>query len=244
MQVISVLGTGILTAVLFIPVLYLTEKADTLKTKWDNMESIEASVAWKREKKQPEKPTSQPDIKKPDGVSHDEKKPVTGCKLDSDCHTDELCKNGKCVAKSDKPAKAADPKDPFKGISRPDDDNEPGKPTTKPGDFNGDQFGFAPVTRGDPYWQKLALDIHQAWEIPSISDVKGAPAGCFHLTPDGKIADVRFKEKSGNDVLDDSVQRALDTVKKSRNDNPIQVPTELLGATTGWICFRFDPNKS
>ena len=66
----------------------------------------------------------------------------------------------------------------------------------------------------------------------------------LHLTQDGKIEGVQFKDKSGNDILDDSVQRALDTVKKSRNENPTEVPAELLGALTGWICFRFDPDKS
>jgi hypothetical protein len=117
-QVISVLGTGILTAALFVPVLYLTEKAAPQKTKWDNMESIEASVAYKKTpQKQPQKPTSQPDVKKPDGVSHDEKKQVNGCKVDSDCHGDEICKNDKCIDKTEKTAKV-DPKDPFKGIAR------------------------------------------------------------------------------------------------------------------------------
>jgi hypothetical protein len=243
MKAISVLGTAVLSIAFVAPVLYLTEKAEAQKTKWDDMESIEASVAYsKAPQKQPQKEKTPPPVKHDEGVSHDDKKqPLAGCKADSECKADEHCKNGRCVPKQDTVAKV-DPKNMFGSNSRKDDD-DPGPEVPKPGDFNSSSFGFAQVTKGHPFWQKLALDIHNAWEIPSISDVKGAPAGCFHLTPDGKIADTKFKEKSGNDVLDDSVQRALDTVMKSRNDNPVAVPTELLGATTGWICFRFDPNK-
>ena len=181
------------------------------------MESIEASVAYKKSpQKQPQKPTSQPEVKKPEGVSHDEKKPVTGCKLDADCHAGEKCKDGKCIDKTDKPAKV-DPKDPFKGIERHDDDNEAGKPTTKPGDFNGDQFGFYRSGKGDPYWQKLALEIHKAWEVlDDLGRQKVArPPGAFTSRLMARSPTSSSGDKSGNDVLDDSVQRALDTVKKS-----------------------------
>jgi len=103
MQTISVLGAVVISVGLFAPVLYLTEKADAAKTKFDDMESIEASVAYKKEKqKQPQKQTSQPEVKKDTTVSHDEnKKPIEGCKLDSECKPDEKCKEGHCVAKKE-----------------------------------------------------------------------------------------------------------------------------------------------
>src|SRR5450432_2507945 len=144
MQLISVLGTAVVTAALFLPVLYLTEKADAAKTKFEDMESIEASVAFKKvPQKQPQKPTSQPEVKKDNTVSHDEnKKPLEGCKLDSDCKPDEKCKDARCVLKKE-PAVVvqANPKDPFAGIHH-DDDNNAGKPVTQTGDFKGSEEGW------------------------------------------------------------------------------------------------------
>jgi hypothetical protein len=246
-QVVSVLGTMILTSALCLPVAYLTEKATAEKTKWDDMESIEASIAYKKTpQKQPQKKTVQPDVVKDEGVSRDEnKKPIEGCKLDKDCKADEKCKNAKCVPKDDKKTVAqVDPKDPFKGHHRDDDDAPTGKPTTDPGDFNGNEFGWAPQTKGHPFWQKFAQDIHENFTLPEISTANGIPVGCFHISPDGKIVDTKFKEKSGSPDLDDAADRAINAVKKLRNDNPIPVPTELLGATNRWICIRFDPKQA
>src|SRR5450755_4995342 len=147
MKAFSVLGTAMLTIALFVPVLYLTKGTTVEKSKWDDMESIEASVAYKKTPvKQPTKPTSQPDVKKPEGVSHDDKKPANVCKADSDCHSDERCKDGKCIEKEAKVVATADPKDPFAGHHR-DDDNETGKPKLEQiGDFNGSEFGWASET--------------------------------------------------------------------------------------------------
>lgn len=246
-QTISLLGTGILTAALFLPVLYLTEKAEAGKTKWDDMESIEASIAYKKTpQKQPQKKTQQPEVKKPDeGVSRDEKKkPIEGCKADSECKADEKCKDHHCVPKQDTKVAKTDPKDPFAGHHRDDDDAPTGKPTVDPGDFNGNEFGWAPQTKGHPFWQQFAKDIHENFALPTISEANGIPVGCFHITPDGKIAEVKMKEHSASADLDQAAEHAIDAVKKLRNDNPVPVPTELLGATSRWICFRFDPNKT
>lgn len=239
------LGTLVLTSALFLPVLYLTEKADAAHTKWDDMESIEASIAYKKTPvKQPQKKTQQVEEKKDPGVSHDEnKKPIEGCKADKECKADEKCKDGKCVPKETKVAKV-DPKDPFKGIHHDDDDSPTGKPVTDPGQFNGSEFGWAPVTKGDPFWQHFVKDIHDNFSLPSISDANGIPVGCFHMTADGKIADIKMKEKSESTDLEQAAEHALDAVKKVRNDNPEAVPENLLGAINRWICFRFDPNKT
>jgi outer membrane biosynthesis protein TonB len=244
-QTISVLGTAILTAALFLPVLYLTEKAEASKTKWDDMESIEASIAYKKTpQKQPQKKTREVEEKKDEGVSRDEKKkPIEGCKADKDCKADEKCKDARCVPKETKVAKV-DPKDPFKGMHHDDDDAPTGKPTVDPGDFNGNEFGWAPQTKGHPFWQQFAKDIHENFSLPTISEANGIPVGCFHITPDGKIAEVKMKEHSQSPDLDQAAEHAIDAVKKLRNDNPSPVPTELLGATSRWICFRFDPNKT
>jgi len=245
-QAVSVLGTAILTSALALPVLYLTKQAPPVKVKFDNMESIEASIAYKKTpQKQPQKKTSQPDVKKPDeGVSHNEKKVVDACKADSDCKSDETCKSGTCVEKVEKVAAKTDVKtDPFKNFHH-DDDNDVGKPTTQPGDFNGEEYGWAPLTTGAPFWQKFVKDIHENFSLPTISDANGTPVGCFHISPDGKIVDTKLKEKSDSPDLDQAAEHAIDAVKKLRNDNPDPVPTELLGQTSRWICFRFDPNKT
>jgi hypothetical protein len=246
MQTISALGAVIISVGLFAPVLFLTEKADASRARLEDMESIEASIAFKKEpQKQPQKKTSQPEVKKDEGVSKDEnKKPIEGCKLDADCKTDEKCKEGHCVAKKEKVAQV-DPKDPFKGIHHDDDDDNPtGKPVTEAGDFNGSEEGWAPITKGHPFWQGFAKDIHENFSLPEISEANGIPVGCFHIAPDGKIVETKVKVKSGSPDLDQAAEHAIDAVKKLRNDNPTPVPTELLGAINRWICIRFDPKSA
>ena len=247
MQTISVLGAVVISVGLFAPVLFLTEKADAAKTKFDDMESIEASVAYKKEKqKQPQKQTSQPEVKKDTTVSHDEnKKPIEGCKLDSECKPDEKCKEGHCVAKKEPKEKPVDVDQALAKFHHNDDDDNPaGKPVTAPGEFNGSEEGWAPTTKGNPFWQGFAKDIHENFSLPEISEANGIPVGCFHITPDGKIVDTKFKEKSGSPDLDQAAEHAIDAVKKLRNDNPTPVPTELLGAINRWICIRFDPKQA
>ncbi len=230
-KALSAFGTVAITAALFAPVLFFTEAAQAHKPEFGEMEAIEASVAYKKTpQKQPQKQVKEKQpVEKPEGVSHDEQK--------------------KPPEKKDEPKKPAkkEDTDPLQKFHHPtdDDDSQTGKPTTQPGDFNGEAYGWASVTTGHPFWRKLVADFRQGWEIPSISaaDAKVLPAGCFHITPDGKIQDTKFKEKSGNDVLDDSVQRGLDALKKLRTENPIPVPNELLAATNQWICFRFNPNS-
>jgi hypothetical protein len=99
------------------------------------------------------------------------------------------------------------------------------------------------VTTGAPFWQGFVKDLRENFTLPTISETNGPPEGCFHITPDGKIADVKIKKKSDSPDLELAAENALDAVKKLRNANPVPVPTELLGQTSRWICFRFDPNK-
>lgn len=246
-QAISILGTAILTSALALPVIYLTEAAAPQKVKFDDMESIEASIAYKKTpQKQPQKQTSQPEVKKDEGVSHDEnKKPVDQCKVNADCKPDELCKSGKCVAKEEqKVVKTTSKPIDITQFHHANDDADAGKPVTAPGDFNGQEYGWAPVTKGAPFWQHFVRDIHEHFSLPTISDANGFPVGCFHIQPDGKIVDTKMKEQSGSPDLDTAAENAIDAVKKLRNDNPEPVPDELLGQISRWICFRFDPNKT
>ena len=233
MHAISGVVTGLVTLSLFATVIYLTPKAEARRSILDdNMEAIEASVAYtKTPKKQPQKKFRAPDpVEKPQGVSHDEKqKPVEKKK------------------EEDKKPPKPDDKDPFKNFhhSTDDDPDQPvGKPTTDPGEFNGNERGWASESKGHPFFQKFAQDIHDNFTLPTISQANGSPVGCFHITADGKIVDTKFEDHGGGPDLSRAAQDAIDAVKKLRNQNPIPVPTELLGAINRWICFRFNPNAA
>lgn len=228
----ALVGTAVLSGALFIGTLYMTEAAEAAhQPELREMITIEASLARKSvKKKQPQKELKAPEPEvKPEGVSHDENKPPPPKKPEDK-----------------KPPKKPDDKTPdiHKFHHASDDDPQSGAaPVTDIGQFDGSEKGFAPINAGNPYWQNLAADNHQAWQIPTISKVKGTPVGCFHIQPDGKIAGIKFDAPSGDAILDDSVQRALQTVQKARNDKPTPVPVEQLGVIKRWVCFRFDPGQ-
>jgi len=189
------------------------------------MEAIEASLAVKETpSKQPQKPKRAPVPEvKPEGMSTDADRPPVPPKEDKAKKPDE------------------DFSKQYEKFKRTDDDElEPGKPTEEVGSFDGSEFGFAEENKGDPFFQKLIADLVAIWEYPKILEGSGVPVGCMRLGADGKIIDINFKEKSGDAALDDSVERALATLKKDRNQDPRPVPTHLLKvATTRWTCFRF-----
>jgi outer membrane biosynthesis protein TonB len=224
-------GTFVLVGTLFGTTVYLSQaEGAPHEPELKEMIAIEASLARKSEKKaQPQKQLKAPEPPvKPEGVSHDEnKKP-------DDKKPDEPKKPPK---PDDKPVDLSK----FKHAS--DDDPQPGTPTTNIGQFDGSEKGFAPINAGNPYWQTLVADFHQVWEIPTISKVNGAAVGCFHIEPDGKIPAIKFDAPSGDETLDDSVQRAMKATQKARNDKPQPVPTEQLGVIKKWVCFRFNPNQ-
>jgi outer membrane biosynthesis protein TonB len=229
---LALVGTVVLAGSLFGGTLYMAEAGVvTHEPQLKEMVTIEAALARKSEKKQqPQKELKAPEPPpKPEGVSRDEhKKP-----LDKPPRDDEK----KHAKPDDKPIDISKFKHPT------DDDPQPGaKPTTDIGQFDGSEKGFAPLNAGNPYWQHLVADFHQAWEIPQISKVNGVAVGCFHIEPDGKIAGTKFDTPSGDETLDDSVQRAMKATQKARNDKPQPVPTEQLGVIKKWVCFRFNPN--
>jgi outer membrane biosynthesis protein TonB len=227
----ALVGTLGFSAALFGGTLYLTQTvAPTHEPPLKEMMTMEASLARKSEKrKQPQKEVQAPEeTAKPEGVSRDaEKKPP-------DKPKDEK-----------KPPKADEKPLDIKDFRRRTDDETPTgtKPVTDVGQFDGSEIGFAPINAGNPYWQRLVAEFHQVWEIPQISNVKGAAVGCFHIEPDGKVPGVKFETPSGDETLDDSVQRALKLTQKARNDKPQPVPTEQLGVIKKWVCFRFNPNQ-
>jgi outer membrane biosynthesis protein TonB len=226
----ALVGTIVFTGALFGGTLYLAHPAEASQVPpLKEMMTIEASLARKAEKKvQPQKELKTPEPPaKPEGVSRDENKKPPEKKPEE-----------KKPPKDDKPIDISKFKRPT------DDEAQPGaKPTTDIGQFDGSEKGFAPLNAGNPYWQHLVADFHQVWEIPQISKVNGAAVGCIHIEPDGKIVALKFDTPSGDETLDDSVQRAMKATQKVRNEKPQPVPTEQLGVIKKWVCFRFIPNQ-
>lgn len=218
MQMVSVFGTAVLTALLFAPPLVCVH-AEALKPPAENLVAIEASIAYsKAPQKQPQKKFRAPDEVKPEGVSHDEtKKP--------DEKKDEK-----------KPDKKPELSDLTKFKHDTDDDDPVGKPTTDPGKFNGNEQGYAEETKGDPWLGKLRGDMR--YQPPEIAKGNDAPVGCIHITADGKIVDSKWVTNTGDD-LQTAAEAAIAQLTKTRNANPDPVPTHLLSLTTKWLCFKF-----
>ena len=243
LHIFASIGTVIVSALIAGPALYLTTRA-TVAEPLPEMESIEAELAIKNQEapKQPQKEKSQPDPIVDEKVGGDPNAKAPTCKQDTDCPPGQICKKSACVPdpKSKQHAEATPDWERYK---RTTDENEPGE-TKKPqvGAFDGSEFGWADANKGDPYYINFNKDLREGWEYPQISSDEGMPVGCLRIEASGKIVDTQLKDKSGNPELDDSVERAMNILKKSRNENPVEVPTHLLkGWTTRWVCFRFKP---
>lgn len=249
MHALAVAGTLLTVGALVAPVYYLGSGGEAIAgPRLAEMEVIEADLAMKNEEapKTPQKVTRKPDPKVDEAVGGDPNAKPEVCQKDADCGAGKQCRDGKCVRKETK-----HPDDPLPDLSqfdRPtDDDAEVGDTKVyKPGAFDGDEMGWAPTTRGDKFYIELNKDLRANWEYPEILSDQGTPAGCIHITADGKIPEIKMEEKSGNVELDDSVERALTALQKLRNQDPVEVPTHLLqeGVTEKWLCFRFKPKAS
>jgi len=230
MHGVATLGAILLSAAIVAPTLWFTSASADTAPPLMQMESIEASLAYKKPNapKQPQKVKQAPNPEvKPEGVSRDETKKVEDKKPDP--------------PKDEKPSKVTDPLAKF---HRPqDDETDTGKPTESIGAFDGSQFGVGDVTKGDPYFQKLVIDL--GWAAPELARSGAeAPVGCVRITADGKIPETTFKVK-GDDDIATLAETALNDLKKKRNKDPEEVPTHLLKAlTTKWVCFKFTAKSS
>ncbi|HEU0035787.1 MAG TPA: TonB C-terminal domain-containing protein [Kofleriaceae bacterium] len=264
MHAFAAIGAVLLTAAIMVPTVIWVSNASASSDDehpLEDMEAIEASIAYKKAPaKQPQKKAKPPDpVVKDEGVSRDENK-----KLDAQCCTNQAdctkaglafptkcadnarCEANRCVQeKPDKPSdnKVADVKIPNRSNFDENSDVN-NKTTTEVGEFNDNARGFAETTSGDPFFQELAADFHENWEFPKILSASGTAAGCLHILADGTIKKTKLEPKSGDDALDDSIERALKKIEKLRNAKPVPVPTHLLKqATTRWICFRANPQE-
>ncbi|MBA3460335.1 MAG: hypothetical protein H0T46_10270 [Deltaproteobacteria bacterium] len=228
----AAVGALACAAALIVPTVWLTDDSVAASAPLEDMEAIEASLAYKKPNapKQPQKKkVAPPPEVKPEGVSRDEnKKP-----LDEPKKPDE----------DKKPVKSDTPVDPLAKYKRVDPDDDVGKPNETVGAFDGSQFGIGDVTKGDPYFQRLVVDL--AWASPELAKAGAtAPVGCIQLTAEGKIPDTTFKVK-GDDDIATLAEAALKELKQKRNANPEEVPTHLLRQlTTRWICFKFTVKSS
>jgi Cys-rich repeat protein len=242
MRVISAAGAAFLTLLIAGPTLWLaTAKNVAAAPPLEDMEAIEASLAVKKTpQKQPQKKIeAKPIEEKPEGVSRDEKKVVEEnvCKQDKDCKNGEVCKKGKC--EPEKIVKKEEETDPLGKFRRDPDAQTGDKPTTSTGEtFDPNDRGWAEESKGDPFFQRVARDFVENFEYPKILQGESA-VGCIHLLADGQIQKYKVDPKSGEDTLDDAVERALKKMKQLRAQSPEAVPTHLLKqATTRWICFN------
>jgi len=226
MHVMAGFGAVLLTAALCVPTVLMGDSHADTGPPLEDMESIEASLAYKKPNapKQPQKVKQAPNPEvKPEGVSHDETKKV------------EEKKDEKKDEKK-KPDEVVDPLAKYRRDQDPDTDV--GKAQENVGSFDGSQFGMGEVTKGDPYFQRLVVDL--AWAAPELAKAGAEPpVGCIQLTKEGKIPQTTFKVQGDGD-LQPLAENALKELKKKRNETPEEVPTHLLRAlTTKWVCFKF-----
>ncbi len=188
------------------------------------MEAIEASLAYKKATpRQPQKKQREAVHQKTEGVSHDADKPADPAK------------------KPDAPTRKPDDNAPGPTTSIDDDDAPIGKPTDEPvGQFDGSDYGFAEESKGDPYFQTLVGDfIRLGGPYPSILSAEGVPVECLHLDADGRVVDMKLKERTDIDELNDWAEGAAKGLKREREEHPQPVPAHLLkAATTRWICLK------
>src|SRR5262245_18363555 len=168
MHLIAGLGTVVLCAGLTAPVILLGgNRADAgPEINLAEMESIETELAMKSEEpeKQPQKEKRAPDPVVDEAIGGDANAKADTCKADTDCPPGKLCKKGMCVKDPNK-AHPEDSRVLSKYKHNTDDDAESGDPTpVKLGSFDGDEFGWAPTTKGDPYYIELIKELREGWE--------------------------------------------------------------------------------
>ncbi|TMQ21399.1 MAG: hypothetical protein E6J90_14240 [Deltaproteobacteria bacterium] len=93
-------------------------------------------------------------------------------------------------------------------------------------------------SRHEPYWREFAEQLFQSWAPPAEKMTQDA-AGCFHIVPEGKIAETRLMTPSGDDAIDASITFAMSSMQNARDKHPVLVPTDQLALIRSWVCFKF-----
>jgi hypothetical protein len=224
----ALIGTIAIHAAIGVPVAVLaSDNDDDDRIDLTQYKVIEAALAYKKDDEKESQPKKdrkpKPKADKPDGVSRDEeKKPVdrpdAGPPPTSEEDLEKLAKE-------------------FLDKHEEEEGDEPPKPG---GEFNGSERGFAELGKGEPYFQELAADFFNAWELPSLEKGQGTAVASIRLDETGRIIDTEFKA-SGNANIDRSVQLAIRAMTKARERGDKPVPAYLLKeATQQWISFSSD----
>ena len=202
----------------------------------DKKHVIEATLAFKAEKKPPKQPQKE-------RAPRTERDKIPGVAQDPKAKP----------AKREKPRRKRKPENFEEKLDKylkPDADErenpdvEAGKPAPKEGVFNGSKKGFAKKNSGHPWLRNLAGDFHSAWKVPELEKSGGTTDACVQILATGRIKKTRLKPASKNANLNRSVKLALRELKNIRNRRPIAVPASLIDqVTTGWQCFRASLQK-
>lgn len=113
------------------------------------------------------------------------------------------------------------------------------------GQFDGSEHGFAEVSKGDPYMQKLAADMFASWTVPTLEKGEGVAVGCVRLAEDGSILETELWKPTKNANIDRSVKLALSKLQELRKPDEVPpVPVHLMDATRRWTCFNFPVNAN
>lgn len=196
------------------------------------MTTIEASLAY-RAKEQPKQPQKRRQPKPP---------PVDAPTISRD-------ENKQVKPKDDKPEPQEDFEKDFEKYMKErqtnDDDIDPGEEEPKPGgEFNGSEHGFAEESKGDPYFQELAAQVHASWTVPTLEKGAGTAAGCVRIGQDGRIVETKLLQSAQNANIDRSVKVALKSVQVLRDKDAKPVPRHLMNETNHWICFNLSVEKA
>jgi hypothetical protein len=101
---------------------------------------------------------------------------------------------------------------------------------------DGSEWGTERDARGEPYVGELKGRIHSAWKVPALETGAGKAVGCVRLDRAGTIKDRELKERSKNANLDRSVEEAL----REAPAMEAPVPDHLVDLlTVKGICFNF-----
>ena len=183
------------------------------------MESIEASVAYKKTpQKQPQKKIRRR-ARGREARGRLARREQEAARAQAEASKPDESKKARAEAES----RSTDPLAKFHHAT--DDDTEPASRRPSPATFNGNEYGWAPRPRAIRTGRASRRTSTRTFSCPRSPRRMASPVGCFHITPDGKIADTKFKEKSGDDDLETAAERAIDAAEEAAQRQPDPVPT-------------------
>lgn len=105
-------------------------------------------------------------------------------------------------------------------------------------DISSDDLTSQDVNIRNAYWQQFAEQLSRSWAPPTGTMTQNA-IGCFHILPEGRIAETRLTAASGHEAIDGSIRLAMTSMQTARDKNPELVPTDQLLVIKRWVCFSF-----